>query len=51
MELSKFLVYMRKNVPIGLGGLYKQLTFMENLFFDKMNELIEMNRKLIDIKL
>lgn len=51
MELSQFLKYMGKNVPLGLGGLYKQLTFMENLFFDKMNELVEMNRKLIDIKL
>jgi hypothetical protein len=51
MELSKFFHYMGKNVPLGLNGLYKQLTFMENLFFDKMNELVEMNRKLIDIKL
>ena len=51
MELSQFLKYMGKNVPLGLNGLYKQLTFMENLFFDKMNELVEMNRKLIDIKL
>jgi hypothetical protein len=51
MELLKFFHYMGKNVPLGLNGLYKQLTFMENLFFDKMNELVEMNRKLIDIKL
>jgi hypothetical protein len=51
MELSKFCYYMGKNFPLGLNGWYKQLTFMENLFFDKMNELVEMNRKLIDIKL
>jgi len=58
MELEKFTYYMGKHVPIGLESLYKQLTFMENLFFDKMNdkmklldEVIEMNRKLIDIKL
>jgi hypothetical protein len=58
MELSKFFHYIGKHVPLGLSGLYKQLTYMENLFFDKMNdkmklldEVIEMNRKLIDIKL
>jgi hypothetical protein len=51
MELSKFVEYMDRNVPIGLSGLYKQLTFMENLFFDKMNEVVEMNKRLIDLKL
>ena len=51
MELEEFTYYMGNYFPIGLESLYKQLTFMENLFFDKMNELVEMNRKLIDIKL
>jgi hypothetical protein len=51
MKLIDFTSYMDSQVPIGLGGLYKQLTFMENLFFDKMNEVIEMNKRLIDLKL
>jgi hypothetical protein len=51
MELEEFTYYMGNHFPRGLESLYKQLTFMENLFFDKMNELVEMNRKLIDIKL
>ena len=42
---------MDSQVPIGLSGLYKQLTIMENLFFDKMNEVIEINKRLIDLKL
>jgi len=45
MKLIDFTSYMDSQVPIGLSGLYKQLTFMENLFFDKMN------KRLIDLKL